>query len=273
MPYTEAQLREQFRQAASSLYEANPEALGSEMKPLVDKLYSVEDLYEPSPGLLARLADYQRWCETRAGENASHLMEELAFLAFLSLKGCDPSCMCSYQSSTAQLDLVVSGSSYEWARVLDYLHVTDRARRTMVVECKNADDKVSDAQFSRLCHIVNDMFGAQCDLGIFFTRTGASGFVSCPENGKQPESERQLRDARATQALLHAKHCKYIVVLDDSDITRLGEKGALLRLLEAKVRDVVKAGGIPASSIDGIAVVELPMHLRRHLSPDRQNSR
>ncbi len=166
-------------------------------------------------------------------------MEEIAYLTFRGLRGCTKAL--SYQSYADQLDLVVSGEK-EWVALQHYLGLKDFP--TIVVEGKNIDTPVDVQQFARLCSIVQNMFSTTCGLGVFFTRTGATGF---PGLGKRVQS---LRYARATQAIFHARTNKFIVVLSDADFSKLTKIGGLPRLLKDKMQEVEDATGLDLPSPD-----------------------
>lgn len=215
-----------------------------------------EYIYDPDDDLKKRLADYQTWCKTLQGENSGHLMEEIAFLAFRCLKGWEV--LESYRSFSAQHDLVITGSSDIWLKLMILLRLPLNGR-TIVVEAKNLKSRVSDQQFSRLCNIVQNNFSNFCHLGVFFTRFGATGF---------PTTERRqaLRDARATQLLFHAiTNDKFVVVLDHNDLLQLSEPGSLPRILDRKIWEVEAATGLP-TSYDGryVRQPELPPHLAKY---------
>jgi hypothetical protein len=218
------------------------------------------DLYKPDDQLCSRIADYERWTVSGGDENPGQLMEEIAYLAFRCLSGRES--LKSYQSFAAQHDLVISGSTPQWFVLLKFLHLRTSGR-LIAIEAKNLGVKVDDAQFSRLCFILQNKFGQQCELGVFVTRFGATGFP-VPGGGTTP---RVLRDAYATQVLFHGATGKYVVVLDDSDLRRLTEPGALLRILEAKIRHVEEAGDLDVGSSTGWAEVELPPHLAKYELP------
>jgi hypothetical protein len=225
-------------------------------------------IYEPDDSLITRLRDYARWRKTKkktSAENAGKIMEEIAFLAFRCLKGCNPPK--SYQSYAAQHDLVISGSETPWLFLMILLHIPISGR-TMVVEAKNLRARVTDAQFSRLCFIVQNKFPNLCHLGVFLTRAGATGF---PKRGSRLRS---LKDSRATQALFHATTGKYVVVLEEDDILQLGQIGSLPRILEVKIREIEEASGLTlAFDGDWIEQPNLPPHLMKYIEneqPEKQ---
>ncbi len=242
---TDSQVQDEIRDDLSFILEAlerTPRLLASaQSKAKYFKLF-----YRPDDRLKQRLVDYRQWCDEwernkqkkrgqRAqqvlGEDPGKLMEEIAYLAFSCLKGHDV--IKAGQSEAAQHDLIVAGSSLTWLLLMDVLHLP-RGGRTILVEAKNLDEKVTDQQLSRLGYILQNKYFAQCHLGVFFTRKGATGFPSGDE-----DQQRQLRDARATQILFHVMtQNKFIVVLDHEHLLRLGEDGALISMLEVLIRDV-----------------------------------
>lgn len=228
----------------------------------LDNWNVAEYLYSPDETLCQRLNDFKRWCETKTDEDAGELMEELAFLAFRCLKGWDS--IKSYQSYAAQHDLVISGSQGTWLLLLmPFLHLPTEGR-TIVVEAKNLARAVSDAQFSRLCGIMQNKFDKLCHLGVFFTRYGASGFPDASK-GKGKKPQRSLKDARATQVLFHAKTGKNVIVLKEKDILALASPGTLVRLLEEKIRDIEEATGLDLDFDSDWRETILPPHMAKHL--------
>jgi len=220
-----------------------------------------EYLYTPDETLGTRIADYKQWRETRTGEDPGELMEEIACLAFRCLKGW--SSMKSFQSYGPQHDLVISGSSPAWGLFMEYLHLPPTGR-TILVEAKNQDDRVSDSQFSRLCSIVGTKYRETAHLGVFFTRNGASGFPTGADPDSSEVRQRSLKDARATQVIFHAATRKFVVVLEDGDLQRLTEVGALPRILEAKIRDVEDTAGLPPQFNENGTETDLPPHLSQY---------
>jgi hypothetical protein len=230
-----------------------------------------KQLYQPSNDLLARLNDYDTWLDdyNRAKQlnnkkdlnllrqQAGALLEEIVLLAFLSLEGHDS--VKSFQSYASQHDLLVSGSTGAWSMIIELLHLPQQAR-TFLVEVKNTHEKVSDAQFSRLCSIMHLKLDTTCALGIFVSREGATGF---PERASIVR-QRSLKDSRATQALFHAKTGKFVIVLDQSDIEQLPKEGALIRILEAKVRDVEESSGLELKYDEQWIEIDLPHHLAKY---------
>lgn len=226
--------------------------IATEIVKNLDNWDYAEDLYVPSQKLISRINEYNNWCKIKKGEDPGKLMEEIALLVFRCLKGWDT--LESYQSYAPQHDLVISGSKGSWFLLLDYLHLP-RSGRTLIIEAKNLESKVTDNQLSRLGSIIQNKFESTCHLGIFLTRKGATGFTY----------RRVLRDARATQVLFHAKTNKFIVVLDHEDLQKLTKKGGLPRILEAKVRDVENTSDVFVDFTDNWEKVNLPSHLAQHM--------
>lgn len=235
--------------------------LASEFSAFFDNWEYADELYDPDDHLISRIADYNQWYETRAGEDPGQLMEEIAFLSFRRLRGWES--IKSYQSYAQQHDLVIAGSRPWWFILIKYLHLLPE-RRTILIEAKNRDDRVSDSDFSRLCGIIQNKLAETCNLGIFFTREGASGFSGLTELGETGSRQRSLRDARATQVLFHAKTGKFVVVLNHDDLQLLTQKGALPRILEAKIRDVEEAAGLSLQFNENWTETDLPPHLSQY---------
>jgi len=235
----------------------------AEYMPMVFKTYRVEEyLFSPSPELLQRIENYIQWCDGKRTEDAGQLMEEIALLTFLSVKG--EKSLKSFQSYGPQVDLSVTGSDGNWRILCSHLRI-DWNQRTICVEAKNINDKVDDQQFGRFCSIVEHMFRNDCLVGVFFTRSGASGL---PEESDTATSltirKRGLRDAAATQLLFHARTRKYVVVFDDLDIRSLTVRGSFVQVLNKKLRQVEEWTGLPSSFTEKYVEVDLPRHLRKH---------
>lgn len=215
----------------------------------------IEALYEPIPELKIRLGDYFEWSIGKRKENPGNLLEEVSYLLFKSLKGTEN--IRSYQSYAAQHDLIVDGSSPMWQVLMMYLHLS-RDGRTIVVECKNQTDSISDQQFSRLCGLLQNKFEKTAELGVFISHTAASGFP------KRKAKERQLKDARATQALFHAKSSKFVIVIDHKDLEAIFNGIPLPKILETKIREVEASAMIELSFTENWQEVTLPAHLRKY---------
>lgn len=249
----------------------NDGKIAEELLTLLNEYDFPNYVYKPDQKLKATVAEYKQWCQDLANAEATKnrqqlkvlknragtLMEELVFLAFNCLEGKES--IKSFQSYSAQHDLVISGSKPNWILLVEMLHLPPESR-TFVVEAKNTQDKVNDPQFSRLCSVLQFKFDVTCSLGIFFSRLGAAGF---PE--RNTRRQRLLRDSRATQALFHAKTKKFVVVLDHDDILQLDQPGSLPRILEAKIRDVEEASGLPLDLDPIWNETDLPSHLQKHI--------
>lgn len=232
-----------------------------------------DSIYVPDEELIEKIQEYQLWFDEwneatrkrdqkhlkQLNQAAGYLMEELACLAFRCLKGFDS--IKSFQSYAPQYDLIISGSTPAWFMLIKLLHIPDTSR-TIIVEVKNTKDPVSDAQFSRLCSVISSKLDTTCSLGVFFTRSGASGFPSSGQNSRQ----RALQNSRATQVIFHAKTKKFVVVLEHSEIKGLAERGTLPRMLEAKIRDVEEASGLLLNFEENWIEIDLPPHLAQYFT-------
>jgi len=222
-------------------------------------------LYRPDEDLKKCVIEYTNW--VREVQNPTidkkrnkelklvggQLMEKIAYLSFRCLVG--KGAIKSYQSSSGpQHDLVITGSSPHWKLLIALLRLK---MDKVVLEAKNTDGVVTDAQFSRLCFIVENKFQNQCQLGIFFTRQGATGFPKT--NDKR---QRILKDAKATQIIFHAKTGKYIIVFDHEDIVKLILPGALPSLIRSKINDVEDVSGLSLKYDEDLNEMDdLPPHL------------
>ena len=216
-----------------------------------------EILYVATPELKSRLNDYFDWCNRKRKEDPGKLLEEIAYLLFKGLVGIGN--VRSFQSYAAQHDLVVDGVSPAWQNLMMYLHL-NREGRTIVVECKNQVESISDQQFSRLCGILQNKFDKMADLGVFISHTSASGFP------KKNTKERKLKDARATQALFHAKTNKFVVVVDHKDLEMILRGAPFPKILEAKIREVEASAGVELAFDENWQEVDLPSHLRKYVN-------
>jgi hypothetical protein len=228
-----------------------------------------QDIYRPSPQLQSRISDYERWHLAVNGvphserykyttENVGQLLEEITFLAFRSIVA--ETTIKAYESYSAQLDLVVSSTDFNWLTFFTFIGL-DTSARTIVVEVKNTDGKVEDKQFGRFCGLLHMVFANSAQLGIIVSRNGATGF---PVRG-QKRRTKGLTAAQATQILFYAKTNKVVVVLDDADIRRLGEPGMLPLLLEAKIRTIEEWTGLPTKLDEtGKEMNDLPVHLKKY---------
>lgn len=227
---------------------------------LLNAINNPDFLYIPSDKLMQRVLDYRDWCSKHAAkdpniEDAGKLMEEVALLAFSSLRGYNT--LLSYQSYADQYDLVISGTSGHWRAILHWLGLDNLP--VIVVEAKNTDTKVDVPIFTRLCSIVQNTFDGECGLGVFFTRTGATGF---PSEGRPVQS---LRYAQARQVIFHAKTNKHLVVLTDMDIDLLLKPGGLLHVLRDKILQIKMLTGSDFRLTPTWHRVELPPHLKQHI--------
>lgn len=273
MPLTETQARDQLILAFGEFLSASASQPGRVVDALPttsDSWGFAESLYTPDTDLASRIAEYNQWIECHTGEDRGRLMEQIGLLAFRCLKGWQS--IKSYQSYAPQHDLVISGSGGLWFVLMACLHLPISGR-TILVECKNLENTVSEAQLARVCSIVDCKFPNTCHLAVILSHSTASGFPARDSAGMQqrkPRRSRSLRDARATQVLFHAKTAKYVVVLDHHDIQALSEPGGLPRLLEAKVRDVEEVSGLPLEFDEDWKEIDLPPHLSQYLeSPSR----
>lgn len=218
----------------------------------------VDLLQTESEQLDRRLDEYFDWCDGKRDERAGELLEEIGFLLFKTIVGVGN--IRSFQSYAPQHDLVVEGVSHNWRLLMQYLHLPESGR-TIVVECKNQTNKVTDQQFSRLCGILQNKFADTAHLGVFISRTPATGFAHA-EN----ISSRSLRDARATQALFHAKTGKYVIVVDHRNLEQIKQGMPFVRILEAKIREVEASSGLDLTFTENWKEVLLPKHLRQYES-------
>lgn len=213
-------------------------------------------IYDASPELTKRLQEYFEWREKKRKEDPGNLMEEIAYLLFRSIRGTDN--IRSFQSYAPQHDLVVDGNSTAWQTLMLYLHLP-RDGRTIVVEAKNQVAKIDDHQFSRLCGILQNKFANTSQLGVFISRTKATGFPF-----KKTTRERSLRDVRATQALFHARTNKYVVVIDEDDLKTIFKGVPFTKILEMKIREIEASSGKTISFDEDWGIVDLPEHLSRY---------
>jgi hypothetical protein len=251
-PKSKQELIAQFLAGLNGLEELDPR---TRQEILESEGWIKEVLYNPAPELMKRLKDYFDWCDGKREENAGKLLEEVAYLIFKSLRGVGN--IRSFQSYAAQHDLVIDGASPVWQVLMIYLHL-NRNSRTIVVECKNQSKSISDQQFSRLCGILQNKFDATSNLGVFVSHTAPSGFP------KRNIKERKLKDARATQALFHAKTNKFVVVIDHKDLEMMFKGTPFPKILEAKIREVEASSGIELSFNEAWQEVDLPLHLRKY---------
>lgn len=250
-PKTQAELINQVLEGLAGLEELDPIT----RQDFLESNGWTDALYIPLPELTDRLKDYFDWSEHKREEEPGKLLEEVAYLIFKSLRGVEN--IRSYQSYAAQHDLIVDGSSPKWQVLMMYLHLR-RDGRTIVVECKNQANSISDQQFSRLCGLLQNKFDKTGDLGVFISHTPASGFP------KRNTNKRQLKDARATQALFHAKSSKFVVIIEHKDLEAIYKGISLPKILEAKIREVEASAMIELSFDESWEEVVLPPHLRKY---------
>jgi hypothetical protein len=208
-----------------------------------------------SPKLTERLKDYVDWYSGLKEEDAGNLLEEIAYLLFQCFVGVGNTR--SFQSYAPQHDLVVDGDSNAWIVLMQYLHLPSSGR-SIIVECKNQEGQISDQQFSRLCSILQNKFEDTAHLGVFISRTPATGF---PKRGS---TQRALRDSRATQTLFHAKTRKYVVVVDHEDLVNINKGISFAKILESKIREVEASTGINLEFNEEWKEILLPPHLAKH---------
>ena len=264
MAYTEAEAKEKLFEALKIIRDhpdMGEEWLSNILPTLIKGYRPADYLYKPDETLVSRIKDYQAWCQTQAGEDPGQLMEEIALLAFKCLRGWSD--IKSYQSYAPQHDLVISGSELDWISFILYLSPSWQYH-TIVVEAKNYSEKIDDQIFSRLCSILLNVFENSSNLGVFFTRLGATGFPD-DVDGIVQHRQRGLRDSQATQIIFHAKTEKCVIVFTHNDILKLGEPGALPRLLEAKIRAIEEYTGLPPRFDEEWKEIDLPDHLKKHM--------
>lgn len=237
----------------------------------LDKLRFPENVYIPDERLITRINDYKRWRNKEKAENSGELMEEIALLVFLSLQQSPNEFNIeSYPSYAHQYDLVVDGPrepTTNWHRLIKYLGLSD-VSSIVVVEAKNTKEQVSLSQFSRMCAILQNHFANSCQLGVFFTREGVSGFP-----GKDGKQQRSLKFSKAAQIIFFAKTNKYIVAIDEHEFDRLMQPGGFIRLLDEKIREVEKVTGVDRFDQDvSLKKSLLPDHLAKWM-PQKRNEK
>jgi hypothetical protein len=258
MPYTEEEAKELFFQSA----------IGKALLPhimetgrmdfaLLEAMDFAGYFYVPSDELKQKIDQYLQ--AFGANQKSDILLEQVAFLTFLSLKA--PIEIESYQSYAPQLDLVVSGVAAPlnlWRFFMEFIGL--QANSVIVVEAKSHSKPVSDAQFSRFCGILHNQFSVLCRLGIFFSYHGATGFPDRNAIKRQIP----LRYSRATQLMYHARTEKFVVVFDQHDLVKLKDSGSLLYLLRGKILEIEKATGFLAADIriKPPSELSLPPHLQ-----------
>lgn len=201
-------------------------------------------------GLLKKKAQQQ--LSRKQVRSLGYTLEKIGLLAFQSLLGINS--VKSYQSAGPQHDLVVKGIDELWASVCRTVNLADSSG--ILIEAKATSGKVGDKEFERLGNIVTHHLGKTIGLGVFLSVEGATGF---PERGKKRSTT--LRAARLTQAVVYYSAKKPIVVLDWEDIRTLNQAGALVILLERKVREIEEMAGLPTPLPSEPVSVLLPKHL------------
>ena len=215
-------------------------------------------LYDPDTRIseyLKRLQDYLALSSPtpKQRQEAGTLLEQIAFLAFQSLKGL--SSIKSFSSAGPQFDLLISGDSESWLVLYKLLYMKENSR-DIVVEAKCTKEKVTDQQFARLCSLMEVSLFRTTGLGIFFTLKGATGFPDREQKNRQ----RKLSDARLRQALFHARTGKSIIVFDSQDIFELDKPASLIQILTRKIRDIEHLSGLSIETCNPYEV-DLPKHL------------
>lgn len=215
--------------------------------------------YRPDPRIKGKLAELRQFLDIPQANRtdaqrqaAGYLLEDIAFLAFLSIDGAKaPE---SFRNPGFQIDLYVSGDDPLYIEVMDAL-LMGAPQRGIVVECKATEGKVDESTFSRLCCIFEQNFGARAGLAVFFTLEGATGW----------KTPMKPSDARIRQIVHAARTERAVVVLDEDDVFRLDEPGALLEILAAKVDEVFKMTAGKTADLDGYGPVNLPNRLTQLL--------
>jgi hypothetical protein len=192
-------------------------------------------------------------------QDAGYLLERILVCAFSGLAGF--SNLKSYNSSSHQIDLLITGDNEMWDITCDRLYLRGIPNspnyRGILIEAKAIQNRVSCSQFSRLCCLLNlDFSNSLVGLGVFFTLNGATGF---PKRNTQRSS--CIKNARLLQIIYSAKTGKKIIVLDKDDVLELDKPGSLIRILIRKIREVEELTNVETSSAINITEVILPEHL------------
>ena len=216
--------------------------------------------YNPDPCIteyLDRLKDFLEIDNPtkQLRRDAGYLLEKILVVAFKGLVGYSE--IKSYRSGSCQLDLLISGDGVQWQSICNQIHQTNESSRGIIVEAKAEKSRVTSAQFSRLCNILNITFCNTVGLGIFFTLEGASGF---PMKGGNRVT--CFKDSRLCQLLFYAKTNKKIIVLDKNDILELDRSGSLIRIIISKVKEIEEASGLPTVSSEEPIDIDLPSYLK-----------
>ncbi len=207
----------------------------------------VEFLYTPDPRLTAKLAKlrgvlvgpYTTTKARRAAkQEAGYIMEEVAFLAFRGISGAGaPEC---WRNPGFQIDLLVSSTDELYTCALQTVLNRDDRPFGILVECKATEGRVDEATFSRLCCIFEQNLSAVVGLGVFFTLKGATGW----------KAGKVVSEARLRQVVHAARTGRPVVVLDEEDVFQLDKPGALLRILQMRVKEVFT---MVTSEVDPVA--------------------
>lgn len=222
----------------------------------LDNLGLNEYLYDPGEKLIAKIGDYKKLKGTLETEDAGKLMEQIATLAFTSLKGW--SNVKNYRSYDAQHDLVIWGDSEDWYFLMIHLRLP-LSGRVILVEAKNQKSSISNDQFLRLCSLIQNKFENTCHLGLFLSSTNISGLKK--KASQKNQRGITLKDAHATQILFHARTKKYIIVLDENDILNLTKKGSLPRILQEKIVEIEAASLLQIEANQEGEIIDLPPYL------------
>jgi hypothetical protein len=213
--------------------------------------------YKPSAKLSELIIELKEYIKLKnpskvERENAGNLMEKIAFLSLSGLKGIIA--IKSFQSVSAQYDLLVNGDEKSWEQIFSTMKVKDLPKG-ILVEAKAYAKPIEDKHFSRLCNLIQLNLEKSIGIGIFFTINGATGFPK--RNGVR---KRTISDCWFRQVLFYAKTNKPIIVLDSEDIFTLDKNGSLITLLERKIGEIEKLTGLPTES-EQLIDVDLPAHL------------
>jgi hypothetical protein len=186
---------------------------------------------------------------------AGYVMEEVAFLAFRSLQGW--SSLKGYQSAGPQHDLLIEGVDADWAMICRQFYMPE-AKQAIVIEAKATGTRLSDAQFARMCAIM-DYNLVHAGLGIFVTLEGATGFPTGTRSAL-----RSVSDCRLRQVIYYAGTKKPIIVFDKSDLRQLTTNGSLPLLIHRKVKEIFELTGVSTLPVtDFQEEVMLPPHLAK----------
>ena len=213
--------------------------------------------YSPNQKLTALLIELKQYIQIENPPQAERikageLMEQIAFLVISGLKGIKDKK--SFQSVSAQYDLLVNGEESTWSNIFAILGISNLPKG-ILVEAKAFAKPIEDKHFCRLCNLIQLNLENSVGIGIFFTINGATGFPK--RNAKR---RRAISDCWFHQILFHAKTNKPILVLDAEDIFSLDKNGSLIKILERKIHEIEELTGLP-TEIDEWEVIDLPPHL------------